>query len=95
MRSDYNFIVLLFISLLLLAGLKVSNGKDPGRDGEHHHDPQPGHGHGHQPEGDNTCPQIETISRDITWKRVASNHALPAKLLRLQFHDCFVRVMIY
>ena len=39
-----------------------------------------------------TCPSAETIVRDMTWSKVAANSVLPAKLLRLHFHDCFVRV---
>ncbi|XP_071723816.1 peroxidase 24-like [Rutidosis leptorrhynchoides] len=38
-----------------------------------------------------TCRDAETIVRDITWKIVAEKPELAAKLLRLQFHDCFVR----
>nr|GMD20005.1 peroxidase 3-like [Ipomoea batatas] len=30
--------------------------------------------------------------RSITWQHTSSNPQLPAKLLRLHFHDCFVRV---
>ncbi|KAK1279124.1 Peroxidase 56 [Acorus gramineus] len=38
-----------------------------------------------------TCPNAEQIAHDIVWKRVAKNNALPAKFIRMHFHDCFVR----
>ena len=40
-----------------------------------------------------SCPAAEAVVRDIVVARVAADPAaLPAKLLRLFFHDCFVRV---
>ncbi|CAD6267668.1 unnamed protein product [Miscanthus lutarioriparius] len=39
-----------------------------------------------------SCPAAEAVVRDIVVARVATDPAaLPAKLLRLFFHDCFVR----
>ncbi|OVA04307.1 Plant peroxidase [Macleaya cordata] len=38
-----------------------------------------------------TCPEAEQVVQNITWKRVGDGPALAAKLLRLHYHDCFVR----
>jgi peroxidase len=43
-----------------------------------------------------SCPAAEAVVRDIVLARVAADPAkLPPKLLRLFFHDCFVRVRTY
>ena len=44
---------------------------------------------------EDTCPFAEEIVRDIIWKHVATNSTLPAKFLRMHFHDCFVRVTFF
>ncbi|RLM93980.1 peroxidase A2-like [Panicum miliaceum] len=38
-----------------------------------------------------SCPSVDSIVRRVTWAQVAANPALPARLLRLHFHDCFVK----
>nr|XP_023925182.1 peroxidase 1-like [Quercus suber] len=38
-----------------------------------------------------SCANVEHIVRNVTWKYVAQDLTLAAPLLRLHFHDCFVR----
>ncbi|KAF8387944.1 hypothetical protein HHK36_026609 [Tetracentron sinense] len=38
-----------------------------------------------------SCPQAEMLVRNITWSKTKNNPALGAKLLRVHYHDCFVR----
>nr|DAD37894.1 TPA_asm: hypothetical protein HUJ06_008535 [Nelumbo nucifera] len=37
------------------------------------------------------CPKAEETIKSVIWKRVAADSGLPAELLRMHFHDCFVR----
>ncbi|XP_057466751.1 LOW QUALITY PROTEIN: peroxidase 44-like [Actinidia eriantha] len=38
-----------------------------------------------------TCPQAEKIVRDVVLKRFRTDRSITAALLRMHFHDCFVR----
>lgn len=42
----------------------------------------------------NTCPSVETIVKDTTAKFISKAPTLAAPLLRMHFHDCFVRVSL-
>ncbi|CDY65911.1 BnaAnng21300D [Brassica napus] len=39
----------------------------------------------------NNCPQMEYIVRDVTYHYIYKDPTLAAALLRMHFHDCFVR----
>lgn len=43
----------------------------------------------------NTCPQAESIVRRVVSGAALSDPNLPAILLRLHFHDCFVEVQMH
>ncbi|KAK8661678.1 hypothetical protein V6N13_091274 [Hibiscus sabdariffa] len=38
-----------------------------------------------------TCPRVEMIVKEIIQNRIRKSPSLGAKLIRMQFHDCFVR----
>lgn len=41
-----------------------------------------------------TCPDVEFIVAKTVRDATASDKTVPAALLRLHFHDCFIRVML-
>ncbi|KAL8244713.1 hypothetical protein R6Q59_010971 [Mikania micrantha] len=55
------------------------------------------HGHGHEGlkmhyyESQCGSVSVEKTVKDVVWSRVAENGAMAAKLLRLHYHDCFVK----
>ena len=42
-----------------------------------------------------SCPQAEKIIQDYVYKQIPKAPSLAPALLRMHFHDCFVRVSIY
>ncbi|KAM7463025.1 hypothetical protein LguiA_031146 [Lonicera macranthoides] len=70
-----SFVVWLLFLVVLIRALKVCNGSGELKLRYYH----------------KTCPSAESIAKNITWTKVSSNPSLAAKLLRLHYHDCFVR----
>ncbi|KAK6277915.1 hypothetical protein POUND7_018238, partial [Theobroma cacao] len=40
---------------------------------------------------DHTCPQLESIVTSVVKKAMSNDRTVPAALLRMHFHDCFIR----
>ena len=92
----------LFSLVLFLALLLYVDGKTDSHSNGHNN----GHNNGHATrrgrwEGKlkmkfyhKTCPETEDNVNEIVSKKVKANPSLAAKLLRVHYHDCFVRVCI-
>lgn len=84
-------IFVLLVASILVAGCMAGHGNGNGR----------GRGRGHGGDGglkmryyEKRCGSVsvENSVRGIVWNKVAADPSLAAKLLRLHYHDCFVRV---
>lgn len=42
-----------------------------------------------------TCPQAESIIQKVVQKQFATDSSITGGLLRMHFHDCFVRVRYF
>lgn len=42
---------------------------------------------------DHTCPQLESIVTHAVKQAMSNDKTVPAALLRMHFHDCFIRVI--
>ncbi|KAI3821985.1 hypothetical protein L1987_09565 [Smallanthus sonchifolius] len=92
-------ILVFLVAFVLVVG--CMGGGDHGYGHGHGHDKVRGHEHGH---GDgeglkmhyymNRCRSVlvEETVKDIVWSKVDADPTMAAKLLRLHYHDCFVRV---
>ena len=43
---------------------------------------------------DKTCPHLESAVTDAVKNGIVNDKTVPAALLRMHFHDCFIRVII-
>lgn len=42
---------------------------------------------------DHTCPNLDSIVSETVKKAMSNDKTVPAALLRMHFHDCFIRVI--
>ncbi|XP_076929956.1 peroxidase 24-like [Bidens hawaiensis] len=93
-----NILACLVASILVVGCM---GGNDHGHGQGHGHDKVHGHGNAHGVGGglqvdyyQNRCGSVgwvEKTVKDIVWSKVAADPSMAAKLLRLHYHDCFVR----
>lgn len=44
---------------------------------------------------DQTCPEAEAVITNVVKKGMMNDKTVPAALLRMHFHDCFIRVVYF
>ncbi|PKI48282.1 peroxidase 24-like [Punica granatum] len=85
--TQSNFLAVLFTVLFLPIAAVPARTLDNGKEYDNGNKGDKLHEHFYS----ESCPLVEAIVRHMIWIRVAADPTLAAKLLRLQYHDCFVR----
>ncbi|KAK1436030.1 hypothetical protein QVD17_01805 [Tagetes erecta] len=86
-------IIVFLVASILVVGCMGDPGHGRGRGHGHDHDKGRGHGGLKMHYYLNRCGSVsvEKTVKDIVWSKVAADNTMAAKLLRLHYHDCFVR----
>ncbi|GAA0141603.1 peroxidase [Lithospermum erythrorhizon] len=87
MKSWFYFLLFLYLIIVSV----IVDGDGDGGDGDDEDRPTKGRGGLERNFYRTSCPKAESLIRDITWNRVKNDANLGARLLRIHYHDCFVK----